>query len=117
MKRYTGELHRATFSSWQFKRGTQDKKGGSKKQKDDQADLEDIGYTDVIGQISSISIGLFQDDGIETMLRRNLRVLKGRNGEIGQFSAKWDFMGMDFSQCDPPLIGQGTAPVGELQWV
>lgn len=94
MKRYSGDLGIPTISSWQFNRTASNKgKGSLKGQK---AGLEDIGYSDAIGQVSSIVIGLFQEEGIETINRRRLDVLKGRNGEVGQFSINWLFDNMNF---------------------
>jgi replicative DNA helicase len=94
IKRYSEDLLCATLASWQFSREFVKKH----KKKNEEVGLEDIGYSDVIGQISSIVLGLFQDDGVETMQKRLVRLLKGRDGQIGQFSIKWDFLGMDFSQ-------------------
>lgn len=96
MKRYGAETQSATIASWQFNRGATKKKG-----KDEEVGVEDIGYTDAIGQISSIVLGLFQDDGVETMQKRIIRILKGRNGEIGQFEIQWDFQRMVFDQIPP----------------
>lgn len=92
MKRFSTDLEVPTFASWQFNRDSTKKKKGEK------AGLEDIGYTDAIGQISSIVLGLMQEEGVETMQSRLLDVLKGRNGEIGQFRVNWDFINMDFTQ-------------------
>jgi len=103
------------FCSWQFNREAtkKAKKGGG-----DHGDLEDIGYSDAIGQISSIALSLFQEDGIETMKRRKIQVMKGRNGEVGQFSIAWDFVQMSFQQVDPPLTPEAKATEEmELQWV
>jgi replicative DNA helicase len=94
MKRASGEIGVATFASWQFNRDAA-KKDSKKGQK---AGLEDIGYTDAIGQISSIVLGLMQEDGVETINRRHVSVLKGRNGEVGGFDVNWLFDTMDFSQ-------------------
>lgn len=94
MKRYTTELEVPTFASWQFSREAVKKT----KQKGGKPDLEDIGYSDAIGQVSSIVLGLMQEEGVETINKRDIDVLKGRNGEVGKFSVKWDFVGMDFSQ-------------------
>ena len=94
IKRFSSDLDCCTFTSWQFSREAI-KKG---KNKNEQAGLEDIGYTDAIGQISSIVLGLFQEDGVETMKRRSIKVLKGRDGQVGQFEVNWDFVTMDFSQ-------------------
>lgn len=107
IKRYSSDLDMSTFASWQFGRGAV-KKG---KNKGEDAGLEDIGYTDTIGQISSIVLGLFQEEGVETMKQRTIKVLKGRDGQVGQFSVKWDFMNMDFSQT------QGSGDASELQFV
>jgi replicative DNA helicase len=101
MKTYTEDEECSTFASWQFNRdAVKDKKNGKQETK-----LEDIGYSDAIGQISSIACGMWQEDGVETMLKRNIRLMKGRNGEIGEFSVAWDFMQMNFKQVDPPLVG------------
>lgn len=93
MKRMSGELEISTFASWQF--GRDATKKVSKNQK---VGLEDIAYSDAIGQVSTIVLGLLQEEGIETMVQRVIDVLKGRNGEVGQFSVNWDFATMDFSQ-------------------
>jgi len=93
MKRYVTDLDMSTFASWQFNRnGSQ--KG---KKKGEEATLDDIGYSDAIGQVSSIVLGLFQEEGIETMNQREIKVLKGRNGEVGGFKINWNFNIMDFS--------------------
>lgn len=94
MKRACTDSEASCFSSWQFNREASKKAKTSK----GAGDLEDIGYTDAIGQISSIVLGLFQDDGVETMKQRKVRVLKGRNGQTGEFSINWNFSTMDFSQ-------------------
>ena len=113
MKRYSGELQACTFSSWQLNRDAVKKnKTGLKTE----ANLEDIGYSDAIGQISAVVLGLLQEDGIETMLKRKVRVLKGRNGEIGEFEIAWDFQGMDFGQVTPAINSQEQENL-ELQWL
>lgn len=60
--------------------------------------LEDIYGTDAIGQLSTMVMGLFEDDSPETLVRRKVEILKGRNGETGQFYINWDFMKMDFHE-------------------
>jgi len=67
--------------------------------------LEDIAYSDVIGQVCSVVIGLFdKDQGIEVDKQRKVTILKGRNGEIGSFKINWYFDAqgpegfMDFSE-------------------
>lgn len=111
-KRYTGDLGKTTFASWQLSREAEKKNKTGQKQ---EASLADIGYSDAIGQISSIVLGMFQEEGVETMMQRQIRVMKGRNGEVGQFSIGWDFTGMNFHQVDP-VVG-GAVASQELQWI
>ncbi len=115
-KRLTEDIGACTAISWQFNREAAKK--SKAKSGGDTADLEDIGYSDAIGQISSIALGLFQDDGVETMVKRNIRLLKGRSGEIGQFAVKWDFDLMDFSQVDSaPVSIEAPADSEALDYV
>jgi hypothetical protein len=74
---------------------------------DEEAGLDDIGYSDAIGQSSSIALGLFQEEGIETMNSRRIKIMKGRSGEVGQFSIAWDFTSMDFRQVSPAVDEEG----------
>ena len=60
--------------------------------------LEDIAFSDAIGQISSMVLGLFEDESVETLKARCIHVLKGRKGQIGNFRINWNFLTMDFSQ-------------------
>lgn len=115
IKRHCTDLEMMAFCSWQFNReaSKKQKKGGS-----DSGDLEDIGYTDAIGQISSIALSLFQEESVETMKSRKVQIMKGRNGEVGQFSIAWDFNAMSFHQTNPPLIASAqTDDMKELEWV
>jgi len=115
IKRNCTDLEIMAFCSWQFNREASKKQ---KKGKGEQGDLEDIGYTDAIGQISSIALSLYQEDSVETMKQRKIQVMKGRNGEVGQFSIAWDFTQMSFAQTDPPIGPAVKADdAKELQWV
>lgn len=93
IKHKAAELDMVVICSYQFSRNA------VKKKKDETVGLEDIAYSDAIGQISSVVLGLLEDDGVETLHRRKVSVLKGRNGETGHFYIKWDFKTMDFTQC------------------
>jgi len=84
-------------ASWQFNRNAT-----KKMEKDGKAGLEDIGYTDEIGQLSSVVLGLMQEESIETIITREVEILKGRDGEIGKFNTNWDFYNMDFSELEKP---------------
>jgi len=81
--------------SYQFSREAvkQQKKGGN-------AGLETIAHSDAIGQISSIVLGLFEQESVETLKRREVRILKGRSGEVGKFHVRWQFNNMDFSEIE-----------------
>lgn len=115
IKRFCTDLETMAFCSWQFNREASKKQ---KKGKGDQGDLEDIGYSDAIGQISSIALSLFQEDSVETMKHRKVQVMKGRNGEVGQFSIAWDFITMTFHQTHPLVdTMEQVEEKAELQWV
>jgi len=97
-------------ASWQFNRNA-----SKKLEKDGRVGLEDIGYTDEIGQLSSVVLGLLQEESVETVLKRKVDILKGRDGEIGDFYTNWDFYNMDFSECEPPVeAGEGEEEEHEL---
>lgn len=114
IKRQCTDLGLMAFCSWQFNREATKKQ---KKGQGEQGDLEDIGYSDAIGQISSIALSLFQEDSIETMKQRKIQVMKGRNGEVGQFTIAWDFTQMSFHQVFPPIGPAIVQENPELQWV
>lgn len=62
--------------------------------------VENIGGSDAVGQLSSVVMGLFEEDSIETVLQRKIRILKGRNGEQGEFMINWRFGGFGKKQSD-----------------
>lgn len=100
MKQYGSQLGIPTVASWQLNRDAAKKsQKGSKNAPAQKSGLEDIGYSDAIGQISSIVIALMEPESVETLNRRVLSLMKGRNGEVGEFAINWDFMRMDFNQC------------------
>lgn len=77
--------------SFQFNR--QQKKGA-------EGSLDNIAYSDAVGQLSSVVLGLgLADDeqSVEAIYRRKVQVIKGRNGEVGEFNINWRFdTGPDF---------------------
>jgi replicative DNA helicase len=81
------ELNIPIVQTFQFNRGM------TKKKEIEDVDLEDIAGSDAIGQLSSLVLGTFQDDNIETKLCRKIRVMKGRSGEQGEFLINWRFGG------------------------
>ena len=75
--------------------------------------LDHIGGADAVGQIASVVLGLLKEKSIETLRRRTIEILKGREGETGQFDINWVFDTgpeyMDFSQIQDSD--------DDLQWV
>ena len=43
-------------------------------------------------------MGLFEEENVETLKRRRVKILKGRSGETGEFLTQWNFDKMDFSE-------------------
>jgi hypothetical protein len=84
--------------SWQLNREA------TKKKKNEEVGLSEIGYSDAIGQISSVVLGLFQEESIETVEGRQVHVMKGRNGEVGNFSTRWNFHVCDFTEIDGKTV-------------
>lgn len=96
-----------TVVSWQFAKTAS--KG--QKKKGEKVTYDDIGYTDAIAQLSSVAMGVFEEDSVETLVRRKVEILAGRNGEVGSFQTNWDFSAkMDFSEVT-------EVPVGDLQYL
>ena len=99
-----GELGVPVVISYQYSRQVK------KSAKPGTAGLEDIAYTDAIGQLSSVVLGLLQENEVEMLMQRDVEILKGRNGEAGKFSVRWNFNTgpnyMDFSEVDA-----GTGPL------
>jgi len=90
-----GDLDIPVCLSYQFNREA------VKTKKDETAGLEHIAGSDAIGQLSSVVLGLMQSENVETLSSRVVDILKGRNGEQGQFPIHWDFQTMNFTQKNP----------------
>lgn len=87
-----------TAATWQFAKLKDLKKGQT-------PTVDNIGYSDVIAQDSSIILGLLEEDdasNIEKVMLREMKLLKGRGGEVGTFPINWNFLTMDFGQYVPP---------------
>jgi replicative DNA helicase len=80
------------FASYQFNKQMLKKKDMT------EVGLDDIYGSDVIGQVSSVVLGVFDDPSVESLVRKRITLLKGRNGEVGSFEINWDFLNMDFSE-------------------
>lgn len=93
-----------TTVSWQFA------KTASKKKKGEAVTGDDVGYSDAIYQVSSLLTGIFQPETVETIHQRVHEILKGRKGQVGRYTTRWDFQNMDFSEIM-------EMDVGDLQFV
>ena len=80
-----------TICAWQFSREAKKLKQGEEPR------LDHIGYSDTIGQHSSLVLGLFEEESVETE-SPSPRV-RAATAEAGSFYTKWDFeMTCDFSE-------------------
>lgn len=102
-KRISVEQEVPFYCSWQFNR-----EGAKALKKGETPGLEHIAHADTIGQISRVVLGLFEPENVSTQRRRAVRVLKGREGEEGEFTIHWNWRRMDFSQFET----DAAAPVG-----
>lgn len=83
----------ALGTTWQFKRGAGKDDAG------EEADLDDIGYSNAVGEYSSIVIGLLTPPKkLSQMKQRTVTIMKGRGGQIGSFDVAWDFASMGFDE-------------------
>lgn len=96
-QRVATDLGVPVIASYQLSREAEKKKKSNSKHKED-VGLEDIYGTDAIGQLSTVALGLFEEDNVETLIRRRVEIMKGRNGETGAFLINWNFNQMDFSE-------------------
>lgn len=77
-----------TCVSWQFAKPP---KGSKKGETNKDLSGDDIGYSDAILQVSSTAIGIMQEESVETIETKRAKILKGRNGEVGEFTINWQF--------------------------
>jgi len=80
------------------KKSAKDSKGNAKGS--EATGMEDVHGSDEMAQLSTVMVGLFDNEAdIEAKVQRTLKILKGRNGETGEFVINWDFSAkMDFSE-------------------
>ena len=73
-----------------------------KRRKGAPVDLSNIGYSDSIGQLSSLAFALSAQD-TNDLRQRHIDIMKGRYGESGSFDINWNFDEppyMDFSEVE-----------------
>lgn len=85
--------------SYQF-----NKEGAKKK------DLENIGGTDIIGQIASCVLALYEkeEQAAEYTARKKVDIIKGRSGESGEFFINWVFDVPPFMNFSEIVEDEGT---------
>jgi len=103
IKRRASECRVPAVCSFQFNRDAVKKWKGKK---DEGGGLEDIAHSDAIGQISSIVLGMKQEDTVETAKQRVIDVLKCRTMASTKFNVNWDFNNMDFREVVPEKASQ-----------
>jgi len=73
--------------------------------------LETIGETDVIGQVSSLVVGIDLGKEPHESDRRLMGFLKGRDGETGWWEVNYDFHRMNFDIITPRIGHNGGPPI------
>lgn len=89
-----GTLGIPVFATWQFNKEV------TKLKKGQRVGTEHIGGADEIGNVSSIVMGLFEEESASTIRQRRVEIVKGRGGEAGEFYINWDFQNMNFDQIE-----------------
>lgn len=74
------------------------KDSSKKKKKGEKPGLEDIYGSDTVAQLSSVALGILEEDSAENINTKTVTVLKGRNGEMGEFKINFNYQLGDFSQ-------------------
>lgn len=103
LKRLASERHRPVVQSVQFNRQAnrvRNREAGDSRRRNPTAhiDLTKIAETDVIGQSSSVVLGLAKAFPPHSETRRWLKVLKGREGEAGIIQMRYEFSPVCFDQ-------------------
>jgi hypothetical protein len=100
LKRVVMDLNRPLIQSVQFNRKAETVRTRDNSQSNDPTahlTLAKIGETDVIGQASSLAIGMAMAYPPMERIRRWFRFMKGREGESGVWQSKYEHSPVDFS--------------------
>ena len=96
MKQWQQRTGVATFSSWQFKRNA-----GKVSEEGDTPDLDDIGYSHAIPEYMGIIMALLENpQKMKEQGKKEITVMKGRNGEQGEFNIHWNVKACNFSEAE-----------------
>ena len=85
LKRYSMSNNLPIIASWQFNREAAKKKNAK------DVGLEDIGLSDTISHFSSLVLSILQDNELEKFTHRDIYILKGSDGQFGNFKINFRF--------------------------
>jgi replicative DNA helicase len=80
------------------------------------AGLEHLQLSDAIGQLASLIVAILSDEGGDDVVastQRRMKILKGREGESGQWFVHWDFTSMNFDEV-ADIVGETVHPEPEM---
>lgn len=80
----------------------------NREQKKGKASVDNIGGTDVVGQISSIVVSIMEGDAPNEATQRKYEMIKNRDGAKGEMTTRFLFDPIDFSAIPPEELGQST---------
>lgn len=103
-QRIATDLGIPVVASYQLTKGSVKAKKAKGKGQDVADGMEDVYGSDEMAQLSTVMLGLFDnEEDIEAKKQRKIKILKGRNGETGEFLINWDFgAAMNFTEVAPP---------------
>ena len=73
--------------------------------------LDTIGGTDIIGQVSSVVLGLFPGEGVNETIRRKIKIMKNRDQALAEFETHYLFNSPNFD-----WIPDGGSDAPALEW-
>jgi replicative DNA helicase len=98
--------NRPIIQTVQFNREGKDK---------NKAGLENIGGTDIVGQVSSVVLGLFPGDSPHEITRRKIKILKNRDQALGEFQINYLFNPPDLDWVQGASADTDAPPL-DLEW-
>jgi replicative DNA helicase len=102
IQRLALKWNRPIIQTVQFNR---DAKGKSK------GGLDTIGGTDIVGQVSSVVLGLFPGEGVNETIRRKIKIMKNRDQALAEFETHYFFNPPNFD-----WIPDGGSDAPALEW-
>lgn len=75
--------------------------------------VEHLQLSDAIGQLSSLIVAIFNDEGGDELgasRQRRLKIIKGREGERGQWNINWNWATCNFSEIQTGYVYEQAEP-------